>query len=179
MERSVDTIVQFSGLKPGVYTFQFVLNDSFFSDYKNEKILGGEVVFDVKLEKKERLMMFFFAYSGEVRTTCDRCLEEMLWPVSGEQSLCVKFSDTEKSYDEDVIFLPENAFQIDLGQWMYEYVAVAMPIQCVHPDDEEGHSTCNPEMMSFITERDEGSGAGESQDDSVDPRWEALRQLRD
>ena len=173
MEHYADTEIQFSGLKSGVYNYDYTLGDSFFSEYKNEKILGGEVVFRVKLEKKERLMMFFFTYSGKVRTVCDRCLEEMDWPVEGEQTLCVKISDTEESDDEDVVILPEKEFKIDLAQWMYEYVVIAMPIQCIHPDDEEGNPTCNPEMMKFLSqEHQEESESGET-----DPRWDALKEL--
>jgi len=178
MERSVDTEIQFSGLKSGVYHYDFTLSDGFFSDYKNEKILGGNVVFNVKLEKKERLLTFFFTYSGTVRTTCDRCLEEMDWPVEGEQTLFVKFSDTEHSDDEDVVILPEKAFKIDLAQWMYEYVAVALPIQCTHPDDANGEPTCDPEMLKYISAQDEDGEEGQHEGET-DPRWEALRQLKD
>ena len=180
MECNVDTEIQFSGLKSGIYHYEYTLDDSFFSEYKNEKILGGKVFFDVKLEKKERLMLFYFSYSGEVRTTCDRCLDEMEWPVEGEETLCVKLSDTETSDDEDVVILPESAYKIDLAQWMYEYVAVSMPIQCMHPDDADGNSTCNPEMMQYISEEtdaleDEGAPA---ESDEIDPRWEALLKLK-
>ena len=180
MECNVDTEIQFSGLKSGIYHYEYTLDDSFFSEYKNEKILGGKVFFDVKLEKKERLMLFYFSYSGEVRTTCDRCLEEIEWPVEGEETLCVKLSDTETSDDEDVVILPESDYKIDLAQWMYEYVAVSMPIQCMHPDDADGNSTCNPEMMQYISEEtdaleDEGAPA---ESEEIDPRWEALLKLK-
>ena len=177
MEHNVDTEIQFSGLKSGTYTYHFTLNDSFFSEYKNEKILGGSIVFNVKLEKKERLMMLYFVYSGKVRTMCDRCLEEMEWPVEGERTLCVKFSDTEKCDDEDIVILPESAYKIDLAQWMYEYVAIAMPIQCVHPDDEKGHPTCNPEMMKYLSEEQNG-GDGQANEEEIDPRWAALKDLK-
>lgn len=174
MEDRIDTTIQFSGLKSGVYNYDYTLDDSFFSSYKNEKILGGRVVFEVKMEKNDRLMMFFFKYTGTVKTTCDRCLEDLQWPVQGEQTLCVKLSDDESSDDENVAILPESAFKIDLAQWMYEYVAVAMPIQCLHPDDADGRPTCNPEMMEYL------NAAGDEQDGEhdSDPRWEALKQLR-
>ena len=175
MDCKIDTTIQFSGLKSGIYTYDYTLDDSFFSEYKNEKILGGKVVFNVKLEKKERLMMIYFAYSGAVRTTCDRCLEEMEWPVDGEETLCVKFSDTEVSDDEDVVFLPENEYKIDLAQWMYEYVAVAMPIQCIHPDDKEGNPTCDPAMMKLLDDHRESEKTG---DEETDPRWDALKKMK-
>jgi uncharacterized metal-binding protein YceD (DUF177 family) len=120
--------------------------------------------------------MFFFDYSGEVRTTCDRCLDELTMPIAGSESLCVKFSDTEQSDDEDVVFLPEKAHSIDLAQWMYEYVAVAMPIQCVHPDDAEGNPTCDPEMMQYLTE--EATPDSPEEERETDPRWDVLKTLK-
>ena len=63
MERKVDTTIQFSGLKSGIYHYDYTLDDRFFSEYKNEKILGAKVVFDVEMEKKERLLLFHFSYS--------------------------------------------------------------------------------------------------------------------
>lgn len=176
MGQSVDTTIQFSGLKPGIYTYTYTLDDGFFSEYKNEKILGGNVVFDVKLERKERMMLFHFDYTGMVLTTCDRCLGELEWPVEGEQTLCVKVSDTEESDDENVVILPEKAYEIDLSQWMYEYVAVSMPIQCIHPDDENGETTCDPEMTQYL--RAAGTDEREHEPET-DPRWDALKQLRD
>ena len=169
MERNIDTVIQFSGLKLGNYTYDYTLDDSFFSDYKNEKILGGNVVFNVKMEKRERMLMFYFHYEGSVRTTCDRCLEEMDFPVKGDEQMCVKFSDTEKSDNEDITILPEKAFEIDLSQWMYEYVAVSIPIQTIH--SENG---CNPEMMKYLSEE---NNAAEIQSADIDPRWDVLRQL--
>lgn len=186
MECNVNTEIQFSGLKSGIYHYDYTLDDSFFSEFKNEKILGGKVFFDVKLEKNERVMLFFFAYSGKVRTTCDRCLEELEWPVEGEETICVKLSDTETSDDENVVILPESAYKIDLAQLMYEFVAVAMPIQCVHPDDAEGNSTCNPEMLKYISEEQSREDdetelrneETETRQEEIDPRWEALLKLK-
>lgn len=174
MTHKTDTEIKFSGLKSGVYTFNFILDDAFFLEWKNEKIQGGNVAFDVRLERNERFMMFFFTFSGVVKTTCDRCLGEMTLPVEGEQELCVKFSDTEHSDDENVVFLPEKESTINLAQWMYEYVAVSIPIQCIHPDDENGNTTCDPEMMKYMT-----TEVQENEEQVVDPRWAALKALKE
>lgn len=191
MKNNIDTTVQFSGLKPGRYEYAYELGKDFFSGFENEKILDGNVRFIVKLDKKDRLLMFDFSFLGTVKTECDRCLGEMEVPVEGEDHLCVKFSDTETSDAEDVVFLPEKAWKINLAQWMYEFVLVAMPMQCVHPDDDEGNSTCNPEMLEYISGQVD-AGAEEWEDDDhesdedtetpstgeVDPRWAKLLDLK-
>lgn len=170
-----DTVIQFSGLKPGVYTYSYTLDGSFFERFENEELREGKVVFEVSMERGERMLLFHFAYQGTIKTNCDRCLGEMEIPVHGEEQLCVKFSDTETSEDENVAILPESAFQIDIAQWMYEYVAIAMPIQKVHPEGE-----CDPEMLKFISEEKEEDEDGEVKENrtgETDPRWDALRQL--
>lgn len=165
----VDTVIQFSGLKPGRYDYHFALDGDFFSGYENEELREGNVDFEVVLEKRERMLLFHFSFKGEMKSVCDRCLGDIEVPVQGEETLCVKFSDTETCDDDDVVFLPENAFQIDLAQWMYEYVAVSMPMQRVHKEGE-----CNEEMLKYIThERGEEDQQEEGQE--PDPRWDALK----
>ena len=178
MKANIDTTIQFSGLKSGKYVFNYVLDSGFFEGFENEELKDGNVEFAVNLEKSECYLMIKFTFKGQINSICDRCLGEIIIPVEGEQTLCVKFSDTETSEDENVVFLPEDAYQIDLAQWMYEYVAVSMPMQKIHPEGE-----CDPEMLKYINneeiEREEDDnmrmlGEGES-----DPRWDALKKLLD
>ena len=174
MKAKYDTTIQFSGLKSGKYEFDYVLDGSFFEDFENEELQDGKVVFAVNLEKNDRLLMIKFTWKGTVKSVCDRCLGELEVPVEGEQTLCVKFSDTETSEDENVVYLPEDAYQIDLAQWMYEFVAVSMPMQRVHPEGE-----CDPEMLKFIAdeadEPEDEDGVRESTNGETDPRWDALK----
>ena len=101
-------------------------------------------------------------------TRCDRCLGELKIGVEGEEHLNVRFSDNEESEDEETVILPVDADEIDLTPWMYEYVAVRMPLQHMHAEGE-----CDPEVTKYISE--EGSQPTE---DYIDPRWEALKELK-
>ena len=177
MKPKIDTVVQFSCLKSGRYEYEHALDNSFFKTYENEDLQEGNVNFHVILEKRERTLLFTFAFQGTVKTTCDRCLGELLIPVEGDATLCVKFSDTETSDDEDTVILSEDAYQIDLAQWMYEYVVVSLPIQKVHAEGE-----CDPEMLKYIaeehSERDDTEVRELSEGES-DPRWAPLKDLLD
>ena len=163
-----DTKVRFTGLKSGVYAYKMQLDDTFFEGFKNEEIKGGKVNFDVKMERNERVTMFTFVFEGEVKTECDRCLGAMTVCVSGEEKLNVRFSDTETSDDENTVILPEDAHEIDLAPWLYEYVAVRVPIQHTHPEGD-----CDPEMTKFLAVDEP-----QRDDDYIDPRWEALKELK-
>lgn len=167
MSQKDDMIIRFSGLKPGVYNYGFDLADEFFEEYENDEIAGGKVEIDVVMERMEHMLMFTFRLNGEVTTFCDRCLGKMNVPVDGEEHLCVRFSDTETTDDENVVILPENAFEMDLAQWLYEYVAVRIPMQHIHPDGD-----CDPEVTKFIVDEEQKN------EDEIDPRWEALKKLK-
>ncbi len=168
MSRHDDTIIRFSGLKPGFYDFSFALADEFFEEWNYDEIVGGNVKIDTRMERKEHLLMLNFHLAGQVTLLCDRCLGEITLPIEGDEQLCVRFSDTEESDSEDLAILPEKAVEIDLAQWLYEYVAVRIPLQHVHPDGE-----CDPEMVRFIAD-----DAPQRSNDDIDPRWEALKQLK-
>ena len=168
MSQKVDTTVRFSGLKSGSYRYDFNLDKEFFERFENEELRDGKVRIAAILEKNERVMMFDFRIDGEVTTQCDRCLGEIKVPIEGEEHLNVRLSDTETSDDENVAILPEDAFEIDLAQWLYEYVAVRIPMQHIHPEGE-----CDSEVTQYI-----GNEEVEQSEEEVDPRWAALKELK-
>ena len=172
MSRNDDTIIRLSGLKPGRYSYSFTLGKEFFESFENEEIRDGNVQIEAILEKTERVTTVKISLRGEVTTLCDRCLDEMTVPIEGEETLHLRFSDTEVSDDENVAILPEGANEIDLSQWLYEYVAVRIPLQHSH---EEGK--CNPETVSYI-KSEETLEREREENREVDPRWEALRGLK-
>ncbi len=192
MERKCNTEIEFIDLKPGVYNFDFELDKSFFEPYGNEKLLNGVVVFHVKMEKTEHLMILFLSFSGNVESVCDRCLAPLTINVGGEETVNVKFSsETAVSKSDDEIVLPTNAYKLDLAQQFYEMVAVSLPLQCVHPDDEHGAHTCDPKMLLYITGSADVEMGNEDDDDvsrdgdadkvsgETDPRWDALKALKE
>ena len=172
MSRNDDTIVRFSGLKPGRYSYSFKLNGEFFDRFENEEIRDGKVDIEAVFEKTERVMLINFSLKGEVTTYCDRCLGEMRVPIEGTESLNIRLSDTEESDDENVAILPEGAFEIDLAQWLYEYVAVRIPMQHMHAEGE-----CDEATTGYIKSEEELKQEKEECNE-VDPRWEALKKLK-
>jgi uncharacterized metal-binding protein YceD (DUF177 family) len=70
---------------------------------------------------------------------------------------------------EDVIVIPETEYQFNLAPYIYEFIHLALPAQIIHPDDEYGDSTCDPEMLRILNTL--------APSESVDPRWEALKKL--
>ncbi|GBL34671.1 hypothetical protein EMGBS15_02660 [Filimonas sp.] len=84
---------------------------------------------------------------------CDRCGDEYEMTLWDEFELLVKqIDDAEvaKKNEDDA----EVAYIADLKasrclDWIYEFIILSVPIQQIHPDDENGISTCNPSVLEF------------------------------
>jgi uncharacterized protein len=164
-------VIPFSGLKAGNYQYSFDIEREFFDHFEFEEINEGRINVVVDLERKQRMLLFQFSLSGTLRVACDRCLDEFDMPVEGEERLIVKFGDESLEEADDIVIIREEDHQIDLGQYIYEYIKLLIPIKKVHPEDADGNSLCNPEFMKYISHSLE-------EEDKTDPRWDALRKLK-
>ena len=79
--------------------------------------------------------------------------------------MCVKLTDAQESESDDTAILPETSYEVDIAQWMYEYVVMAIPMRHTH---EEGE--CDEVMMSYLNTQ--GNGA-----QVIDTLWSALMDL--
>lgn len=163
-------IIPFSGLKPGNYLYTFETDDRFFEQFEYSEIKKGNVHVDCRLEKQERMMVFHFELTGVVKVICDRCAGEFDWNIGGTQQLIVKFGPEHTEETEDILVITEKEHEIDISQYLYEYVHLLVPIKKVHGTDENGKSLCDPDVIKYINEEEEHT---------ADPRWEVLKKLKD
>jgi uncharacterized metal-binding protein YceD (DUF177 family) len=163
-------IIPFIGLKVGNHTFNFEIEDKFFEHFEYSEIKKGRIHVDCLLEKQVRMMVLYFDIAGTVRIPCDRCAEEFDQPIDGRQKLIVKFGDDHKEESEDILVITEKEHELDVSQYLYEYIHLMLPFKKVHGNDENGNSLCNPEVTRYIIEKEEHP---------IDLRWEALQKLRD
>lgn len=170
MNRLKEFQIQFVALEPGTHQFEFEVNDSFFEHFEYSQIQHAKIYIDVVLEKMERMMVFTIGIEGEALVTCDRCTEEFTIPLTDTQRLIVKLGAEYLEESEDVVVIPETEYQFDLSSYIYEFIHLALPVRLLHPDDENGNSTCNPEMLRLLETLAPSA-------ESVDPRWEALKKL--
>jgi uncharacterized metal-binding protein YceD (DUF177 family) len=92
--------------------------------------------------------------------------------ISNEQTLFVKMGETPGEVEDDVLMIGRDDHEIEVGQYLYEFIILALPYQRVHPDDPEGNPACNPEMLNRLN----AHRARESDDkEETDPRWDALK----
>ncbi|MDF1548753.1 MAG: DUF177 domain-containing protein [Bacteroidales bacterium] len=175
MSRLSQYDIHFSGLKPGKHEFEYEINKDFFSFFENEDIVDADISVLVNFEKNERYLALEFDLQGVVKTICDRCLENIELEIDYTPGLYVNFGDETSDLTDidDTMVLSRSADKIELAKHLYDYICLNLPIQKVHPEDENGESTCNQEMIKKI----EQYQLGNVESEETDPRWDKLKNL--
>lgn len=162
--------IPFTGLSLEVHQFDYLVEDAFFEALEYSEIRQGTVKAHIELEKQETMLVLNFTFSGQVQLPCDRCLDPLEIPVSGEERLIVKFGESWEEESEEVLVIPQSEYKINVAQYLYEYISLALPVQRLHGDKEDGTSGCNPEVLKKLESHRE--------EEQSDPRWDALKNLK-
>jgi uncharacterized metal-binding protein YceD (DUF177 family) len=165
--------IPISGLKEGHHLVDFEIDKEFFESFEESEIKEGNLKAYVEMEKRSTHLDLDIRISGTVMISCDRCLEEFPWPVECRNRLLVKIGKSISEDDPDILSITSDEHELDLMQHFYEYIYLALPIKRVHPNDKNGKSTCNPEMLKKLREL----LVDEEDDKTNDPRWDELRKL--
>ncbi len=142
MEFTKTYSIAYKGLKNGSHDFDFKVDRTLFEAYEASEIKDGACDVHVVLERSETQLVLDLTIEGYVVVACDRCLEDCRIPVDYEGRLLVKFSDEVREYDGEVLWLSPAETEVDLTQYVYESIVLALPYQRVHPDGE-----CDPRML--------------------------------
>ena len=163
--------VRVSGLGEGDHDFSFELDRKFFATIEQPEIKNGSVQARVILEKKHGLLTLHFSLTGLVEVVCDHCLEAFMTGIDTTQKIFVKPGDTPGELEDDVVMIGKDDHEIGVGQFLYEFIVLALPYQRIHPPDKDGDSTCDPEMLEKL----EAHKSKQEKNDQNDPRWDALK----
>jgi uncharacterized metal-binding protein YceD (DUF177 family) len=167
--------IAYQGLSEGIHDFDFDVDDSFFEGLEYSEIKKGSLKANVLLNKKSTFLELNFKISGSVELLCDRCLDEYNQEIDYEGKIFVKFSTNEGDLAEDVIILSPSDNELDIAHYIYESINLSIPLKRVHPDNEDGEYTCNPEMIKKL----ENYKINEpTEDENIDPRWNDLKNLK-
>ena len=163
--------IPLSGLKEGRHTIDFEIDKEFFEQVEESEVKEGSLIAKIEMDKRSSHSDLVIRISGNVRLCCDRCLEMFLHPVVCENRLLVKFGKSMDDVDPDIISVPIDENELDMKQHIYEFIHLALPIKRVHPDDKNGNSTCDPDMLEKLNE------LIVTEEIENDPRWDELKKL--
>ncbi len=150
-----ETVLGFSGLALGEHTFEYHLDETFFTSYPLSDLEGMRpATVQVLLRKTNTLMELDFSFSGIMDAICDFSGDPFELEVQNAFRIVVKFGDAFDDSDPDILVLPHGEYEVDLAQALFELVALAVPIQKIKPE-------LRKEMREELEENDDLFGEEE------------------
>ncbi len=169
--------IPFVGLKLGEHRFDFKISNLFFENFKYNEFNDVDIDLVVILNKKTTLLEFTLDFNGVVNVFCDVSNEPYDQGVSGKYHFVVKFGETYNDEIEDLLIIPHGSYEVNIQQYIYESVVLAIPSRKIHPGIQDG--TLDSEILKKLEElrlKQENEKI-ESKGDTTDPRWDTLKKL--
>ncbi len=143
-------VVPLFGLSEGHHVFDFKISDKFFDDFEESEIKEGELDVEAVLDRSHTCIDMTLTITGNVRVACDRCLEMYSQPIDCRNHIIIRQGENHDDTDPDILIVPYDEKELDISQLIYEFIHLALPLRRIHPDDQEGHSGCDPEMIKEL-----------------------------
>lgn len=164
--------ISFSGLKAGKHEFKFEIDKEFFQLFDTEQeFTNPKINVDVLLDKHSTFLEFEISTSGTVELVCDILNEPFDYSLENEVKVLVKFGEEYDDSDEDVITIPIQDHAFNIAQLVYESVILAIPMKKISPNVKSE----DLELLDKFSPKE----VEEDQEEITDPRWEALKKLKD
>lgn len=165
-------------LKNKQYEYEYRVQDDFFGKFENSLIGKCDATVKVDLVKSEHGIVVSYKIGGTMELVCDKSLETYEEPILIEEKVIYKFGDAYEELSENLIVIRRDTQQINLAQNIYELIAVTIPYKKLHPrfrtEDDSQEDILSDGQIIYKSDQEETK----SEENSVDPRWEALLKLR-
>lgn len=165
--------IPFSGLKQGKHNFNFNIDNAFFESFGYDEFNSANIVLDVVLNKTATIMELDFEARGSVNVNCDITNEPYDQETTSELRLVVKFGDDFNDEDDEILILPHGEHQVNIAQYVYEMLVLAVPQKRVHPGIADG--TLKSEALDRLQELQPKEKDEDNKEN--DPRWDELKKL--
>jgi len=165
--------IHFVGLKEGSHLFNYEIDNTFFEAFNYDDFLSSSIKIELNFIKKSTHFELEFSATGHVTIPCDTTNEPFDLAVNPAISLVVKFGPEFNDDNEDVLIITYDANKIDISQYIYEMIVLAIPQKRVHPKVLDG--TMESQALSKLEElqiKEEKNVSNET-----DPRWDKLKNI--
>jgi uncharacterized metal-binding protein YceD (DUF177 family) len=164
--------ISFSGLKTGKHEFKFEIDKEFFQLFDTEQeFTKPKINVDVLLDKHSTFLEFEISTSGTVELVCDILNEPFDYSLENEVKVLVKFGEEYDDSDEDVITILIQDHAFNISQLVYESVILSIPMKKISPNVKSE----DLELLDKFSLKE----VEEDHEEITDPRWEALKKLKD
>jgi uncharacterized metal-binding protein YceD (DUF177 family) len=150
-----DFEIAFVGLKPGLHSFEYEIDDRFFEEFGSQDFSNIKVQIRLRLEKNSGFMILKFEVGGMVEVQCDRCGNRLPMELWDEFEVLVKMTDdaekmNQEEEDPDVYYISRTESHLDVKKWIFEFVILSIPMHKMCKESEIGGPYCNKEVLAKL-----------------------------
>ncbi len=165
--------IPFSGLKQGKHTFEFTINNTFFESFEYHEFNSAQLNVSLVLNRMSTMLELEMETTGTVNVNCDITSEAYDQDIAASLELVVKFGDVYNDENDEILVIPHGEHQVNVAQYVYEMVVLAVPAKRLHPGVLDG--TLESEAIDKLRELQPKEMKDNKGD--TDPRWDALKKL--
>ena len=172
--------IAFVGLKPGIHSFEYQVDHKFFAYYGEQDFSNCTADIKLELEKNNSFMLLKFDVGGAADVNCDRCGNNLRLQLWDEFKMTVKIVDdpeimNEQEEDPDVFYISKGESHLYVGDWIYEFINLSIPMQKMCKEDEIGGLQCNLEVLEKLKQMEEEA----KKDTTTGTVWKGLEKFKD
>lgn len=129
--------IKIAGLREGRYEFRFEGNTE---ELELNEPFSGSYLAEIRLDKSVHQMLLHADCSADIKTECDRCGIQFEKKLSFTFEIVYLFEQKLISDDESssVVYLLPETDKIDIGQDMYDFAHLAVPMKRLCREDCKG-----------------------------------------
>jgi uncharacterized metal-binding protein YceD (DUF177 family) len=157
------------------YHIYFEIGITFLDFFEYDDFNSANVKVDLVLEKKSTIMELNFKAHGIINVNCDVTNEAYNQEIDNEIDLVVKFGQEYNDENIDILILPHGEYELNIQQYVYELIVLALPTKRVHPGIEDG--TLKSEILEKLDELSPKTKDIIEEEENTDPRWDSLKKL--
>lgn len=120
-------------MSPGKHEYTYHLDKTFFDNMESADIRGADVDVALTVDYDGEVYRLTFAVTGTVTVQCDRCLDEMPWPIEASYSMDVKYGDDYNDDSDTLMEIPWADADLNVAYMIYDTASLAVPIKHCHP----------------------------------------------
>ncbi len=179
MNRRREFEIAFVGLKPGVHEFNYSVNDKFFEVFQQPDFRHCKANVKLSLDRKSSFMLLKFEIGGALEVTCDRCNNNLPWELWDEFSITVKMVENpevmnDQEEDPDMYYIGQGESHINVANWIYEFIVLAIPMQKTCAFEEMDGPHCNATALDLLKKLEP-----EENKHKENPIWKGLEKFKD
>lgn len=164
--------IPFVGLSEGNHDFNYKIENEFFEYFNFDEFESANINVSLSFFKKTTLLELVFKAKGTVEVPCDVTTEMYHQKIKATLPIVVKFGPEFNDDNEEILILSYDAYQLNVAQYIYEMIILAVPNKKVHPKVLDG--TMESETLKKLKELEIKE---ENTAEEADPRWDKLKNL--